>query len=205
MRTWISVVVVWTVVGVLQCGTAGAQVVINEIMADPASDWSTTDGDSEYGSVNDEWVEILNAGATPVDMTGWRLRDAVSDSSWRYGFSGVIQPGCFFIVYGNEAYAWEDANGYPRYGLSLNNSGDTIALVASDLATVIDQVAYESFQVLDDRSFGRFPDGTCYWAVFDALNPLNPPETDMAPTPGAPNVGSPAEPANWGAIKALYR
>jgi hypothetical protein len=189
----------------LPCGIAEAQVVINEIMADPASDWSTTDGDDEYGSLNDEWVEIMNAGSAAVDITGWRLRDAVSDSSWRFGFSGVIQPGCLLVVYGNEAYDWEDANGYPRYGLSMNNAGDTIALVAADLSTVVDEIAYASFQVLDDRSYGRLPDGGPGWAVYDALNPLNPPETGMPPTPGAPNVGSPVESANWGRIKALYR
>ena len=79
------------------------------------------------------------------------------------------------MVYGNDAYAWEDANGYPRYGLSMNNSGDTMALVACDLTTVVDAVEYTSSHVLDDRSYGRLPDGGGDWAVFDALNPMNPP------------------------------
>jgi len=184
---------------------ASAGVVLNELMADPASDWSPSDGDEEYHSMEDEWIEIYNAGLEPVDITGWRLRDAVSDSSWRYGFEGVMEPGDVVVVYGNEAYAWEDANGYPKYGLSMNNSGDTMTLVEGDLTTVVDQVAYESFQVLDDRSYGRLPDGGPDWAIYDGLNPLDPPATGLWPTPGMPNVGSPVEPSNWGRIKALYR
>ena len=92
-------------------GSARAQIVLNELMPDPASDWSPTDGNEEYCSLEDEWVEIFNAGSEAIDVTGWRLRDAVSDSSWRFGFDGVLEPCEFFVVYGNEAYQWEDENG----------------------------------------------------------------------------------------------
>ena len=184
---------------------ARAGVTLNELMADPASDWSPSDGNEEYNSMEDEWIEIYNDGFDPVDITGWRIRDAVSDSSWRYGFEGVIDPGGVIVVYGNEAYAWEEANGFAKNGLSMNNSGDTMTLVEADLTTVVDQVSYESFQVLDDRSYGRLPDGAANWEIYDALNPLDPPATNLPPTPGMPNVGSPVEPARWGGIKALYR
>ena len=206
MKTpWTIVVLVTVLAGFLCCGAARGSVVINEIMADPASDWSPSDGNEEYGSLEDEWIEIFNAGAEPVDITGWRLRDAVSDSSWRYGFEGVLESGDFIVIYGNEAYDWEGLNGLPRNGLSMNNSGDTMTLVESDLTTVVDEVSYESFQVLDDRSYGRLPDGGIEWAVFDALNPMDPPATGMPPTPGEPNAGSPVGLVAWGRIKALYR
>ncbi|MCK5597871.1 MAG: lamin tail domain-containing protein, partial [Candidatus Eisenbacteria sp.] len=123
-------------------GSARAQIVLNELMPDPASDWSPTDGNEEYGSLEDEWVEIFNAGSEAIDITGWRLRDAVSDSSWRFGFEGVLEPCEFFVVYGNEAYQWEDENGYAKNGLSMNNAGDTITLVSADLTTVVDLVTY---------------------------------------------------------------
>jgi hypothetical protein len=189
----------------LSANICGAQVLINEIMADPAQDWSPSDGNDEYHSMEDEWVEIVNAGLAPVDITGWRLRDAVSDSSWRYEFEGVIQPGHLWVVYGNEAYAWEDESGYARQGLSLNNGGDTVTLVAADHTTIVDQKEYAPADVEDDRSYGRLPDGGPEWVVFDQLNPLDPPETDLPPTPGAPNVGTPVEASHWGAIKGLYR
>jgi hypothetical protein len=188
----------------LCAGPASAQVVLNELLPDPASDWSPTDGDEEYSSVNDEWVEIFNAGSSAVDITGWRLRDAVSDSSWRFGFSGTLGPGEFFVVYGNEAYQWEDANGYARNGLSLNNSGDTVTLVSADLSTVVDAVSYESGDIGDDRSWGRVPDGSPNWECNDGMNPASPPGSGIPPTPGEPNIGAPVEATDWGRIKALY-
>jgi hypothetical protein len=205
MRRAIPPTVLAAVLLALSGAGAWAGVTINELMADPASDWSPSDGDEEYDSMEDEWIEIYNDGFNPIDITGWRLRDAVSDSSWRYGFEGSIDPGEVIVVYGNESYAWEDANGLPKYGLSMNNSGDTMTLVEADLTTVVDQVTYESSQVLDDRSYGRLPDGGPDWVVYDALNPLDPPATGLPPTPGMPNVGSPVESAAWGRIKAFYR
>jgi len=172
-------------------------------MADPARDWSPTDGDDVYDSVDDEWIEILNTGPDAVDITGWRLRDASVD--WRYGFTGVLAPGGRVTVYGNESYDWEEANGFARSGLSLNNSGDTITLYAADLVTVIDTVTYTSVQMLDDRSYGRMPDGGPGWYVFDGLNLMTPPATGLMPSPNMPNGGSPVEDAAWGSIKAMFR
>ena len=186
-------------------GSARAQIVLNELMPDPASDWSPTDGNEEYDSLEDEWVEIFNAGSEAIDITGWRLRDAVSDSSWRFGFEGVLEPCEFFVVYGNEAYQWEDENGYAKNGLSMNNAGDTITLVSADSATVVDLVTYTSQNIGDDRSWGRVPDGSPNWECNDGLNPANPPGSGLPPTPGEPNVGAPVETADWGQIKALFR
>jgi len=192
------------VIAVLASGTAAGQVVINEVMPDPATDWSPSDGNEEYHSVEDEWVEVLNIGATPVDLTGWRLRDAASDSSWRFAFVGTLPAGGYAVVYGNESYAWEDANGYPRYGLSLNNGGDAVALVRPD-GTVVDELTYDGSQVADNWSIGRLPDGVGAWDVFDGLNPTDPPITGIGPSPGDVNVASPVEACGWGSIKALYR
>jgi len=197
-------VAVLLLAGCLAAGPAVAQVVLNEVMADPASDWSPSDGDEEYHAVQDEWIEILNMGAAPVDITGWRLRDAASDSSWRFGFDGPLAAGAYRVVYGNEAYAWEDAHGYPRYGLSLNNGGDTIELVRPD-GVVVDVLVYDGAQVSDDWSIGRLPDGVGGWDVFDGLGPADPPITGIGPSPGTVNVASPVESSGWGRIKALYR
>jgi len=205
MRSGVNIVLVLVALALPAAVPAQAGVVINELMADPASDWSPTDGNDEYSSVEDEWLEIHNTGEDPVDVTGWRLRDAVSDSSWRYGFEGTIAPGGFLVVYGNEAYAWEDENGYPRYGLSLNNGGDVVTLVRADHVTVVDAVAYEGDETRDDCSFGRLPDGSLDWQLLDGMNPLDPPATGVRPSPGGPNVCSPVAGETWGVIKALYR
>ena len=102
-----------------------AQLVINEFLADPARDW---DGDGALSSRDDEWVEIANLGSAAVDLAGYRLADGEGRPVWRYGFSGTLAAGAVRIVYGSDARAWEEASGFPVYGLSLNNAGDRIAL-----------------------------------------------------------------------------
>ena len=115
-----------TLVLLLSATTASAQLLINELLAAPASDWN---GDGEVDFKNDEWVEILNAGTAPVDLTGLYLKDASGDA-YHYGFEGVLLPGEVRLVLGSDAVAWQAANDAGSTGLSLNNSGDTPGAVA---------------------------------------------------------------------------
>lgn len=187
-----------------------AQVLINEILADPVVDW---DGDGSVSSKDDEWVEIVNVGPAPVDLSCYRLTDAAGGFSWRYGFTGSLAPGATAVVYGSDAVAWESANGFSTVGLSLNNGGDTVYLydTAGGDTTVVDSYTYDSFAVVDDRSVGRSPDGSPNWSVFDALNPYTgstpPLGNGCAPSPGLPNdctTTVPVEHSTWGAIKQMY-
>jgi len=188
-----------------------AQVRLNEILADPASDW---DGDTGVDSRSDEWIEIVNIGGSPVDLSSFRLGDLSGDTSWRYGFDGTLAPGAVRIVYGSQAVAWERANGFPAFGLRLNNGGDTVFLfdVSSGDTLVVDQYAYANFEVVDDRATGRKPDGAGPWEIFDALNPYSgttlPLGNGCPPTPGESNTCTasvPVKHSTWGAIKMLYR
>ena len=190
--------------------TSIAQVRLNEILADPASDW---DGDTSVDSRSDEWIEIVNIGGSPVDLSLFRLGDLSGDTSWRYGFDGTLAPGAVRIVYGSQSVAWEHANGFPAFGLSLNNSGDTVFLfdLSSGDTLVVDQYAYANFEVQDDRATGRKPDGVGPWEIFDALNPYSgttlPLGNGCLPTPGETNTCTtsvPVKQSTWGAIKSLY-
>jgi hypothetical protein len=188
-------------------GSAFANVVINEILASPSIDW---DGDGGYYYRDDEWVEIFNWSNTPINLDDYRLADA--DTTWRYGFSGVLPARGHLVVFGSEAYAWERANGYPAYGLSLSNSGDTVRLwkFAGTDSFQVDSCDYGTQAAGTDRSIGREPDGTEQWYIFDALNPYSgsdpPVGTDCPPTPGGRN-GCPTavDTGAWGSIKALFR
>lgn len=187
-----------------------AQVLLNEILADPGIDW---DGGGTVGSRDDEWLEVVNTGSTAVDLSCFRLADASGGFDWRFGFAGSLGSGEVRVVYGSEAVAWQRANGFPAFGLSLNNGGDTVFLydVCGTDTLIADQYTYQGFEVLDDRSTGRSPDGGAQWAVFDGLNPYpgsTPPlGTGCTPTPGGLNClpRVPVEPSTWGAVKELYR
>lgn len=188
-----------------------AQVYLNEVLADPAADW---DGDGQLGSKDDEWVEIVNIGASTVDLSCYRLADASGGFEWRFAFAGSLAPGEVRVVFGSDALAWQGANGFPSFGLSLNNGGDTVYLydVAGEDTVVVDTYAYASHEVADDRSTGRSPDGNGEWTVFDGLNPYSgstpPLGNGCVPTPGAPNAcvpGVPVENSTWGKVKERFK
>lgn len=187
----------------------GAQLAVNEFLADPARDW---DGDGALSSRDDEWVEIINLGKTAVDLAGYRLADGEGSPVWRYGFSGFLEAGGVRIVYGSDSRAWEEANGFPVYGLSLNNTGDRIGLylIAGADTTVIDGYTFAETAARDDRSIGRRNDMPSVWVVFDAHNPCTsaciPAGSGCYPTPGSANTcTTPTESQSWGSIKSMYR
>jgi hypothetical protein len=162
-------------------------VALNEVLADPARDW---DGDQLVSSANDEWVEIVNTGAVPADLTGLRIGD--SEQEWAYGFTGTLPVGEKLVVYGSTSKAWQTANGLSAFGLRLSNTGDTVVLWHLTAA---------------DTTIRRRPDGGATWELFDALNPYTggalPAGNGCAPSPGLPNnCATPVEAATWGQIKA---
>ena len=186
-----------------------AELVVNEVLADPVSDWS---GDGIIDFKNDEWVEIANAGSDAVDLAAYWLSDAGADPAVRYRFSGSLAPGEVFAVTGAMAVAWQADTGNGSAGLSLSNSGGEVALLRDEAggAALVDLVAYTSYQVDDDRSLGRFPNAGADWILYDGLNIYHgnqlPGSTGCLPSFGATNVCEqvPAAETNWGKVKTKY-
>jgi Lamin Tail Domain len=193
-------------------GAADASLAINEIMADPASDW---DGDGEYEYRYDEWVELYNAGPDVVDLGNYGLSDDAD--LWTYGFAPgeMLGVGEAVVMFGSQSIAWQQANGMSQYGFKLSNDGDTVILwqFAEGDTIPVDSYTYLSHEADDDRSSGRNPDGTGVWELFDGLNNYGgitaPSGNNLLPTPGYSNLGSPPPTAvgesSWGFMKSLYR
>jgi hypothetical protein len=188
---------------------AAAALRLNEIMAGPASDW---DGSGAFSSRDDEWIEVVNDGAAPIDLTPYLLTDA--GGTPRFRFTGTLDPGAHLVVFGSDAYAWERDTGHPAFGLSLGNSGDTVMLWAIGVSdtTLTDSYAYVGHLAAADRAIGRLPDKTDEWKLFDAMNPytgsLEPQGNGCLPSPGSANAceaSTPVESASWGRLKTLYR
>lgn len=188
--------------------TVSAQVRLNEVLGDPGIDWNN---DGSISSKTDEWIEVINAGVTTVDLSEYRLGDASGGYVWRFAFSGALEPGRIAVVYGSDAVAWQAETGYPAYGLSLNNTGDSVMLyrIAGADTLVEDSYTYVAFEVVDDRSVGRETDGVGSWVLFDGMNPYSGTEpplgTGCNPSPGFLNgCATPAGATTWGSIKSLY-
>lgn len=138
-----------------------SDIVINEFLARPNSDW---DGDDIYDSSDDEWVELYNPTDILINVSGCFIGD--SGSEREITGNGDILPHGFFIIYGSD------------YGsLSFNNAGDTVRFLDTDGTTVID--SYDFFSADQDVSEGREADGASSWITFES------------PTPGKRNYDEP--------------
>ena len=183
-----------------------AEVTMNEILADPASDWN---GDGDVSARDDEWIEIANLTSQPIDLTGVRIASA--DTTWRYEFAGVLSPMEVRVVYGLDAWEWERETGNPAFGLRLTNTGGTVGLwrLTDSDTTQIELITYLDEEAEDDRSAGRLQSDPGEWVLFDARNPYDgeppPYSTRCDPTPGFTNECLvPALEQSWGRIKAIY-
>ena len=186
---------------------AGPDVRLSEILAGPARDW---DGNGTFSSRDDEWIEIVNGGLAPADLTPYFVTDG--DSIPRFGFSGTLAPGAALLVTGTMSVNWERATSHPVFGLSLANTGDKVMLwkVTGADTALVDSYAYKSHEAAADRATGRTPDGS-EWKLEDQLDPytgtIPPLGTGCPPPPGAPNgCGVTAvTQSSWGRLKAMWR
>lgn len=103
-------------------------VVIDEIMADPSP---------QVALPNNEWVELKNVGGSAINLQGWRIADATSQSGMMPSF--VLQPDSFVIVCTSNAVPAMSAfgaaisvSGFP----SLDNDADQVVLRASTGRTI---------------------------------------------------------------------
>ncbi|MCB0769700.1 MAG: lamin tail domain-containing protein [Flavobacteriales bacterium] len=109
------------------------EIAINEILADPSNVGMDGDanGDGTVNSSDDEFVELVNFGATPLDISGWTLSDAVAV---RHTFpaSTVIPAGCGIVVFGGGTptgtFGFTTVQTASTGSLILNNGGDDVVL-----------------------------------------------------------------------------
>ncbi len=132
--------------------------VITEIHADPASGLAgDANGDGTRSSDDDEFIEILNVGTSPVDLGNYTLFDAGDDDP-RFTFpSGTtLLPSTSAVVFGGGTPTGFPGLTFTAGSLGLNNGGDTVTLRdASDTPVVA--VTYGS-EGGSDQSITRSPD-----------------------------------------------
>ena len=154
--------------------------VISEIMYNPRG----------AGGVNGdefEFLEIKNAGLTPLDLSGWAFNTGIA-----FGFTNgtVLAPGQFFVLARNPA---QFTNRYPGvapngvYGGKLANEGETLTL-SDAFAHAVLEFSYD-----DNLPWPITPDGVGFSLVPVMPGPQDNPEhgrnwrasTDPGGSPGA--------------------
>ena len=135
MKITLSLLVVLLLTPVCLLSQNRYDIVIDEIMADPSP---------QVGLPSNEWIELKNTTAAPVNLQNWRIGDAGGQSGPMPNFT--LQPDSFVIVCTGSAVAAMSAFGttisvtsFP----SLDNDGDQLFLKAAN-GTTIHAVGYTS-------------------------------------------------------------
>ena len=85
---------------------AGPSIVLNEVLYDPSNSALLGDanGDGLYVQDEDEFIELLNTGSQPLDVSGWKVYDAsaLSSAMPRHVFpaGSVIPSGTALVLFG---------------------------------------------------------------------------------------------------------
>ena len=138
---------------------------LNEFMPNPESDWND---DGILGDANDEYIELYNANAFDVDISGWKLDDIAGGGSTPYTLpvGTTLRAQRHLVLFSVQT------------GLALNNSGgDTVRLLTPD-GIEIESYPYSAAPA--DVAYSKTVDGGSQW------------DTAYPPSPGASNL-----PAVW--------
>jgi hypothetical protein len=163
-----------------------AQLYINEFMAD--NDTVIVDDFGEY----EDWIELYNAGSTPVNIAGYYLTDDATRptlSKIPAGDPSTIIPANGFLLLWADSD--DDTQGTLHLKFRLNKGGEFVGLYTPD-SMVIDSLSFGP-QGLDE-SYGRATDGGTPWIVFTTANT----------TPGASNSPVPITDPFSGEVIQVY-
>jgi hypothetical protein len=179
---------------------AGLSLRINEILADPPPDLEgDANGDGERDASDDEFVEVVNCGAVPVDVSGWYISDGTSVRHVFPEAGSTVLPGEFLTVFGGGTPTGFDGTVMTASsgGLGLANSGDVLSLYDHE-GSLVDIHSYGS-EGGKDESMVRYPDCSDTWALCSEVG------LEVPFTPQAPNDGhSAVTGSTWGTIKTLF-
>ncbi|APY08121.1 hypothetical protein BWZ20_07330 [Winogradskyella sp. J14-2] len=146
------------IVPAAQCDPVTADLVINEILADPAGDLTgDANGDGTRDGSEDEFVELYNVGGSSLDISGFTIEDGFG---LRHTFPGgtIIPSNSFITVFGGGTPT--GISGLVQVasegGLGLNNGGDDV-IIRNGAGVVVVSYTYTG---ATDQSVGRSPDFT---------------------------------------------
>ena len=147
------------------------KVTINEFMADNTSTIFNPVGDKA-----DDWFELYNAGESAVDLTSYRLTEALTNSTQFTVPPGYVIPaGGFLLVWAdNNPKANSPTNADLHVNFKLAKAGQQLGLFSPD-GNLVDGFSFGA--QTNDISQGRYPDGGEPPLVFFT-----------SPTPGRANV-----------------
>jgi len=148
--------------------TSVVPVTINEWMADNES---TIRDPADFAY--EDWIELHNAGASPVDLVGFTLTDDMSEpGKWAIPAGTSIAAGGFLFIWTDDDAEQTSSNSL-HAAFRLSAGGEQVALYTPE-GVLVDAVTFGA--QTPDVSEGRFQDGAAH--IY----------TMMIPSPDAPNI-----------------
>lgn len=151
-------------------------VIINEFLASNGTGLADENGDQE------DWIELRNTGATPVNLLGWALtNEADSPGKWVFP-NRTIAAGGYLVVFASGKDR-RPASGTLHTNFQLNENGGTILLLSPELPRTIVS-AFDPFpEQRTNFSYGRDANGQVRYFSSPSPNAANPASSLVAITP----------------------
>ncbi len=145
------------------------QVLINEVCA---SNWDQLMADGEY----EDWIELYNAGASAVDLSGHFLSDKASEpGKWPIPAGASIPAGGHLLFFASKKNAVIAGEYHTNFKLTQTDQEDVV--LSDPGLALIDQFNFDA-PSQKNHSWGRTTDGASDWSIFPV------------PTPNAVNSGA---------------
>src|SRR5687767_1738906 len=149
------------VTAVFLFGKNNAQIKINEYSCSNLADF--VDNFGEY----EDWIELYNAGATPVNLSGYHLADKLSSiSKWTFG-SVTINAGGFVRVWASGRNVTTGPNIHASF--KLKQCQNEKIILASPALVILDSLTLKRTQIGHSR--GRTTNGASTWSIFSNPTP----------------------------------
>ena len=172
-------IIVFVLASNLYLTSINAQLVINELSPDNASNFTDECGE------NPDWIEIYNGNNFSIDLKGFYLSDDIEILE-KWAFPNItISPGDFLIIIADSKNI---VSTYPHSNFKLSKDGETLFLSNENLE-IIDEISFPN--IPEDFSYGRTDS---QWVILD-------------PTPGEINFNEAVNKLNnvkWSLKSGFY-
>lgn len=149
---------------------AQSQIVINEYSC------SNVNGPTDAFGEQEDWVELYNPTASPIDISGYYLSDKAGNMlKWAVPAGVSVPANGYTMVYGSKRDLVSGTELHPSFSLTQTKSEWII--LSNDLGNLVDSINITHL-TKTDHSVGRSTDGAADWRLF------------TTPTPNAANVGA---------------
>ncbi len=136
-----------------------AQVVINEYSC---ANWKQY---LDYYQETEDWIELYNTAATPVDLSGFHLSDNNNKpTKWSFPANTILNANDYLYVWcsGRDL---KDPSGklHTNFKLTQTKSNAEHLILADQTGTILEDIKVEKTQTHESRV--RFPDGANEWRI----------------------------------------